>query len=139
MPRGPRGEKRPADAIGCAVMVGKIATGEVEESLSTERVERARLGGEARMAALSEAERSEIGKRAAGVRWDAKEASVNQTDCSELAALYEKKAAAGLVDVKFFVGNVGEAVNEIVCGEVLRLEEAIGRGDVFPLDFDDRH
>ena len=28
MPRGPRGEKRPADVIGAAVMVAKIATGE---------------------------------------------------------------------------------------------------------------
>ena len=28
MKRGPRGEKRPADVIGCAVMVAKIATGE---------------------------------------------------------------------------------------------------------------
>ena len=28
MPRGPKGEKRPADAAGCAVMVAKIATGE---------------------------------------------------------------------------------------------------------------
>jgi hypothetical protein len=28
VPRGPRGEKRPADVIGAAVMVGKIATGE---------------------------------------------------------------------------------------------------------------
>jgi hypothetical protein len=27
MPRGPRGEKRPADVIGAAVMVAKIATG----------------------------------------------------------------------------------------------------------------
>lgn len=26
MPRGPKGEKRPADVIGAAVMVGKIAT-----------------------------------------------------------------------------------------------------------------
>jgi hypothetical protein len=26
MPRGPQGEKRPADVIGAAVMVGKIAT-----------------------------------------------------------------------------------------------------------------
>ena len=26
MPRGPRGEKRPADVIGAAVMVAKIAT-----------------------------------------------------------------------------------------------------------------
>jgi hypothetical protein len=27
MPRGPRGEKRPADVMGAAVMVAKIATG----------------------------------------------------------------------------------------------------------------
>ncbi len=26
MPRGPRGEKRPADVIGAAIMVGRIAT-----------------------------------------------------------------------------------------------------------------
>ena len=70
MPRGPNGEKRPADAIGCAVMVAQIATGEIEESLSPERVERARLGGQARRAALSSERRSEIGKRAAGARWN---------------------------------------------------------------------
>ena len=31
MPRGPKGEKRPADVIGNAVLVMKIATGEVED------------------------------------------------------------------------------------------------------------
>jgi len=31
MPKGPKGEKRPADVIGAAVMVAKIATGELEE------------------------------------------------------------------------------------------------------------
>lgn len=32
MPKGPRGEKRPADDIGLAVMmIGKIATGEIED------------------------------------------------------------------------------------------------------------
>ena len=31
MPRGPKGEKRPADVIGAAVKVAKIATGEIEE------------------------------------------------------------------------------------------------------------
>ena len=31
MPKGPKGEKRPADAIGLAVMVGTIATGEVDD------------------------------------------------------------------------------------------------------------
>lgn len=30
MPKGPKGEKRPADVIGGAVMVAKIATGEIE-------------------------------------------------------------------------------------------------------------
>src|SRR4051812_32881730 len=31
MPKGPRGEKRPADNIGLAAMVGRIATGEIED------------------------------------------------------------------------------------------------------------
>jgi hypothetical protein len=31
MPRGPKGEKRPADVIGNAVMIGRIATGEIED------------------------------------------------------------------------------------------------------------
>ena len=31
MPKGPRGEKRPADGIGRAVMIAKIATGEIED------------------------------------------------------------------------------------------------------------
>jgi hypothetical protein len=33
MPRGPKGEKRPADVIGNAVHVMRIATGAVEERL----------------------------------------------------------------------------------------------------------
>jgi hypothetical protein len=32
MPKGPRGQKRPADVIGAAIMVGKIATGEIDEA-----------------------------------------------------------------------------------------------------------
>lgn len=32
MPKGPQGQKRPADAIGLAVLVGKIATGEIKET-----------------------------------------------------------------------------------------------------------
>ena len=31
MPRGPKGEKRPADVIGNAVHVMRVATGEIEE------------------------------------------------------------------------------------------------------------
>lgn len=32
MPKGPNGQTRPADAIGLAVMIGKISTGEIEDS-----------------------------------------------------------------------------------------------------------
>lgn len=32
MPTGPQGQKRPEDDVECAVMVAKIATGEIEET-----------------------------------------------------------------------------------------------------------
>ena len=37
MPKGPKGEKRPADVVGNAVKVAKIATGEEEEEKPVER------------------------------------------------------------------------------------------------------
>ncbi len=50
MPKGPKGQKRPADVIGAAVMIGKIATGEIEETLDGKNkaaVELGRKGGKA--------------------------------------------------------------------------------------------
>ena len=44
MPRGPKGEKRPADVIGAAVMVGRIATGEVEDTKADKNPHAAALG-----------------------------------------------------------------------------------------------
>ena len=32
MPKGPHGQMRPADAIGLAVMIRKIATGEIDDT-----------------------------------------------------------------------------------------------------------
>lgn len=71
MPTGPRGEKRPADAIGRAVMIGKIATGEVEESIgaSSAAVTLGKLGGQARARNLSPERRSEIAQKAAAARY----------------------------------------------------------------------
>ena len=43
MPKGPQGEKRPADVIGAAVTVAKIATGEIEEDRG-KALERAKGG-----------------------------------------------------------------------------------------------
>ena len=37
MPKGPNGERRPADTNACAVMVAKIATGEVEDTKTAKR------------------------------------------------------------------------------------------------------
>lgn len=71
MPKGPRGEKRPADVIGAAVLVGRIATGEVEDfpPATSEAVEAGRRGGHARSTNLSPEARSEIARRAAEKRW----------------------------------------------------------------------
>ena len=45
MPRGPKGEKRPADVIGNAVHVMRIATGEIEETPTRHKIsEPARAG-----------------------------------------------------------------------------------------------
>jgi hypothetical protein len=72
MPKGPRGEKRPADAIGLAVMIGRIATGEIEderEALSSAAAELGRKGGKARAENMTPERRSEIAKAAAAKRW----------------------------------------------------------------------
>lgn len=74
MPRGPKGEKRPGDVIGAAVMVGKIATGEIDD-LTTEDGKNAaavalgRMGGKARAERTSAKRRKEIAKKAAKARW----------------------------------------------------------------------
>ena len=67
MPRGPKGEKRPADVIGNAVHVMRIATGEVEDTRS--KAPKRAKGGKARAKALSPAARAEIARTAATARW----------------------------------------------------------------------
>ena len=72
MPRGRQGQKRPADVIGNAVRVMRIATGEETEELDSVKSAAAELGsrgGKARAAALSREERSKIAKKAAVTRW----------------------------------------------------------------------
>ena len=65
MPKGPKGEKRPADVIGAAVKVMQIATGEVEEELDEDgknkaAVELGRKGGAARAKKLTKKRRSRV-------------------------------------------------------------------------------
>ena len=74
MARGPRGERRPADVIGGAVKVMRIATGEETEDLEPEAPASAaaqlgKLGGAARAKKLSAEQRKEIARKAAVKRW----------------------------------------------------------------------
>ncbi len=73
MPKGPKGEKRPADVVGAAVKVMQIATGEIEETTDDGKnkaaVELGRKGGKARAAKMTPEQRSEIARKAAKKRW----------------------------------------------------------------------
>ena len=71
MPRGPNGEKRPADIIGGAITVAKIATGEITETpvKKSGRVRSGIAGAKARAEKLTPEKRQQIAKKAAAARW----------------------------------------------------------------------
>jgi hypothetical protein len=74
MPTGPEGEKRPADAIGLAVKIARIATGEETDDIPDDGKDKAaqalgKKGGAARAAAMTPERRAEIAKAAAKKRW----------------------------------------------------------------------
>jgi hypothetical protein len=78
MPRGPKGEKRPADVIGNAVKVMRIATGEEPEDYgptaesggkNPAAVALGRMGGKARAESLGKRKRAAIARKAAAARW----------------------------------------------------------------------
>ena len=74
MPKGPLGRKRPADVVGNAVKVMRIATGEEEEELEDDGKDPAAKalgakGSRARAKKLTPEQRSEIARKAAEKRW----------------------------------------------------------------------
>jgi len=78
MPRGPRGERRPADVIGNAVKVMRIATGEEPDDREdapppSPAAQLGKLGGAARAKALTPQRRAEIARKAAAKRWAGQE------------------------------------------------------------------
>ena len=78
MPKGPKGQRRPADVIGNAIKVARIAAGEEPEDLTEDgknlyAVGLGKRGGRARAKALTAKRRSEIARRAAIKRWGSKD------------------------------------------------------------------
>ena len=75
MPKGPNGVKRPGDTVSAAMMVARIATGEIEDkpSKAPGRATGGKAGGAARAKALSPEERRNIAQTAASKRWNSKD------------------------------------------------------------------
>lgn len=78
MPKGPKGEKRPADVVGNAVKIMRIATGDEDDPVEDDGKDPAakamgKKGGAARAKKLSAEQRSDIAKRAAKKRWGEKD------------------------------------------------------------------
>jgi hypothetical protein len=71
MPKGPKGVRRPADSNARAVMVARIATGEIEDkpSKAPGRAKGGKAGGKARASALSPDKRKEIARAGSESRW----------------------------------------------------------------------
>lgn len=74
MPTGPKGEKRPADVNARAVMIAKIATGEIDDAPPDDGKDKAaqalgKKGGAARAKSMTPERRAEIAKKAALSRW----------------------------------------------------------------------
>jgi hypothetical protein len=75
MPKGPKGQKRPADVISNAVHVMRIATGEIKETLPADdgknkaAVALGSKGGKARAKKLGVRRRKEIARAGAAARW----------------------------------------------------------------------
>lgn len=71
MPKGPQGQKRSADVIGCAVQVARLSVEmEVEELREPSgRVRSGHAGAKARADNLTMERRQEIARKAAAERW----------------------------------------------------------------------
>ena len=71
MPKGPQGQKRPADAIGNAVHIARIATGEEQETTLKQPAKRKSglAGAEARQQNTTPEDRKAIAQKAAAARW----------------------------------------------------------------------
>lgn len=117
MPRGPRGEKRPADVVGCAIRVAKIATGEIEDEryVVPARKKSGRAGAKARIASLSAEERKRIAEKAAATRWkDEKDERPMSEKERLLRALFDSPGREH-INIKFFRGHDIEVSEEDVC------------------------
>ena len=129
MPKGPSGQKRPADALGLSVCAGEIVTGEAGEEVAyaVSKTGRASAGGNARAQHLSKDERSKIAKADAEARWN--ERRVNMTNKERLMEALFDNPQREHVDIKFFLGGGVEITEEALCGEAVKMLDQMDAGE----------
>ena len=71
MPKGPQGQMRPADTIGNAVHIARIATGETQETELKQPAKRKSglAGAKARVENTTPEDRKAIAQKATAARW----------------------------------------------------------------------
>ena len=71
MPKGPQGQKRPADVIGNAVHIARIATGDEQETALKQPAKRKSglAGAKARVENTTPEDRKATAQKAAAARW----------------------------------------------------------------------
>lgn len=132
MPKGPNGEKRPADTNACAVKVARIATGEErEEPYAEAAVPPQSAGGKARAERLPAETRRKIASTAAKARWSGKE--VPMTEKERLLKGLLERPDRKLVNIKFSRGPK-QVTEEEFCAEVNEILFAVDNGLTKPTD-----
>jgi len=133
MTKGPNGEKRPADAIGCAVAVARIATGEDQDTgyVSKNRRISGVAGAKARAEKLSAEKRQEIARDAANARWR----KDMPNDHVMLGRIYEGEVK--VVNLKLFPGTDRDTSPERVLAQVDRVISEIENDVLEVIDLDD--
>ncbi len=86
MPKGPKGEKRPADVVGAAVKVMQIATGEIEEKTDDGKNKAAQ----------------ELGRKGGKARADQRSTSSPSTNVILVSRPKRKRPAANAALILFF-------------------------------------
>lgn len=133
MPKGPTGQKRPADSIGCAVTVARIATGEQEDTtyVTPNRRKSGLAGSKARMESVDAERRSQIATKAAR----AKRSGIMMTDKAALDRIYDGELK--VKNLKLFPGTHRDASPEDVLDQVDRVISEIENDVLEVVDLDD--
>ena len=134
MPKGPRGEKRPADVVGSAVKVAKIATGEIEDEryVAPGRSKSGRAGAKARAERLSVSERQEIARKAAKGRWNKGKERTMSTQIERAKHALFSSENIQTRNVKFFLGSVRDVAAEQLADQLNRADAQVRNEDATP-------